>query len=132
MFFNKATQINPTLTALNESFNDHELTSLSRFGTVVELAAGSVLAREGAVGQEAIVVISGVALVVRDTETVATAGPSTILGEAALLSGEARNASLIAETDLVVTVLNRREFNSWLTECPRIANQVNRLAASRS
>ena len=101
-------------------------------GTVVELPAGAVLAREGAVGQEAVVVISGTALVVRDTETIATAGPSTILGEIALLTGEARNASLIAETDLVISVLNRREFNSWLNECPRIERQVNDLAASRS
>ncbi len=132
MFFNKAPQINPTLCALNESFNDHELSSLSTLGTVVELPAGAVLAREGAVGQEAVVVISGTALVVRDTETIATAGPSTILGEIALLTGEARNASLIAETDLVISVLNRREFNSWLNECPRIERQVNDLAASRS
>lgn len=132
MFPNKSPKINPTLCALTESFNDHELSTLSSLGTVVDLPAGSVLAREGSVGQEAIVVISGDALVVRETETIATVGPSTILGEAALLTGEARNASLIAETDLVVSVLNRREFNSWLNECPRIEREVNNLAASRS
>lgn len=131
MFFHKAPPINPTLCALSESFNDHELSTLSSLGTVVELPAGSVLAHEGAVGQEAIVVISGTALVVRETETIATAGPSTILGEAALLTGDTRNASLIAETDLVVSVMNRREFSSWLDQCPRIERQVNDLAASR-
>lgn len=132
MFFRKEAAINPTLTTLTESFNEHELSTLSGLGTVVDLPAGSVLAQEGAVGQEAVVVISGNALVIRDGETVATVGASSILGEAALLTGEARNASLVAETDLVVSVLNRREFNSWLDACPRIAAQVKELAAARS
>lgn len=132
MFFRKESPINPTLTTLNEAFNEHELTSLSSLGTVVNLPAGSVLAQEGAVGQEAVVVISGTALVIRDAETIATVGASSILGEAALLTGEARNASLVAETDLVVSVLNRREFNSWLDACPRIASQLKALAATRA
>lgn len=132
MNFRKESNINPNLTSLSEDFNEHELASLSSLGTIVDLPQGSVLAHEGAVGQEAIVVISGSALVVRDTETIATVGTSTILGEAALLTGETRNASLIAETDLRITVLNRREFRSWLDQCPRIANQVNSLADSRA
>ncbi len=132
MFFRKDPPINPPLTTLTDTFSEHELSSLSSLGTVVSLPAGSVLAQEGAVGQEAVVVISGTALVIRDTETVATVGASSILGEAALLTGDARNASLVAETDLVVSVLNRREFNSWLDTCPRIAEQVRKLAATRS
>ena len=132
MFFRKSPVINPTLTTLNDTLNEHDLATLSTLGTIVEIAAGSVLAQEGAVGQEAIVVISGTALVVRDAETIATVGPSTILGEAALLTGEARNASLIAETDLVVSVLNRREFNSWINECARIENEVKNLTAIRA
>ncbi len=132
MSIRKSADINPTLTALTETFNEHELASLSKLGTVVDLPAGQVLAHEGAVGQEAIVVIEGTALVVRDQETIATVGASTILGEAALLTGATRNASLIAETDLVVSVLNRREFNSWLDQCPRIEQQVNGLVEQRA
>lgn len=132
MNFRKEAKINPSLTSLSEDFNEHELASLSSLGTIVDLKQGAVLAHEGAVGQEAIVIISGSALVVRDAETIATVGPSTILGEAALLTGEARNASLIAETDLRVTVLNRREFRSWLDQCPRIERQVNGLAQARA
>ena len=132
MSFRKEQPINPHLTSLSEEFNEHELSSLSLLGTIVDLEEGAVLAHEGAVGQEAVVVITGSARVVRDQETVATVGPSTILGEAALLTGETRNASLVAETDLRVTVLNRREFHSWLDQCPRIERQVNKLAESRS
>lgn len=132
MLFNKTPQIHPDLTKLAESFNEFELTKLSSFGTVIDLEAGSVLAREGAVGQEAVVVISGTANVVRDGETIASVGAASILGEGALITGEARNASLIAETELSVCVLNRREFNSWLAACPRIEAEVNNLAAARA
>lgn len=131
MALRKEPQLSPSLTELCEDFNEHELLTLNRLGTIVKLPAGSVLANEGAVGQEAIVVISGTALVVRGTETVAEVGPATILGEAALLTGESRNASLIAETDLVVSVLNRREFHSWLDSCPRVATEVRNLASTR-
>ena len=130
--FNKTPKIHPDLTTLSETFNEFELAKLSGFGTVIDLEAGSVLAREGAVGQEAVVVISGTANVVRDEETIASVGAGSILGEGALITGEARNASLIADTELRVCVLNRREFSSWLAECPRIAAEVENLAADRA
>lgn len=132
MLFRKEADVSPSFTELTEAFNEHELTSLSRLGTVVDLPAGAILANEGAVGQEAVVVLSGTAHVVRDEETIATVGPSTVLGEAALLTGETRNASLIAETDLRVSVLNRREFNSWLDACPRVASEVHDLVSARA
>ena len=132
MLFNKTPDIHPSLTNLDDSFNEHELSTLGTFGTVVNITAGSVLAREGAVGAEAIVVISGTANVVRNDEVIATVGAGTILGEGALVTGEARNASLIAETDITVCVLNRREFSSWLDACPRVDEQVRELAVARA
>ena len=130
--FSKSSPIHPNLTPLSESFNDHELATLSRLSTVINVPAGSVLAREGAVGAEAVVVISGEARVERDGEVIATVGASSILGEGALLTGEARSASLVAETDLTVSVLSRREFNSWLAACPRVDAEVKELAQQRS
>ncbi len=132
MLFKKNPQIDPILTTLSDSFNEHELATLGTFGTVINLQAKSVLAKEGAVGKEAVVVISGEAKVVRDDKTIATVSSGSILGEGSLITGEARNASLIAETDLKVSVLNRREFNSWLAACPRVEAQVRELALSRA
>jgi len=132
MFFNKTPDIHPSLTSLSESFDDHELRTLGSFGTVVNVAAGSFLAREGAVGSEAVVVVSGTANVVRNDEVIATVGASTILGEGALVTGEARNASLVADTDLTVCVLDRRGFHSWLAACPRIEAEVKELALTRA
>ena len=79
MLFNKTPRINPLLTNLSEAFSEHELSKLSSLGTVVDLPASAVLAREGAVGQEALVVISGTANVVRDGQSITTVGPSTCL-----------------------------------------------------
>jgi len=132
VFFNKTPDIHPSLTSLSESFNDHELNTLGRFGTVVNITAGSILAREGAVGTEAVVIISGTANVVRNDEVIAAVGSSTILGEGSLVTGEARNASLVADSDLTVCVLDRRGFHSWLAACPRVEAEVNKLALTRA
>lgn len=121
----------PLLCTLNESFNEHELAGLSRLGSIIEVPAGSLLTQEGAVGQEAVVIISGTAQVCREGKEVAIAGPSSILGEAALLTGETRNASLIAESDLVVNVLNGEQFELWVEESPRIKAYLDRLADER-
>lgn len=128
----KTKPINPNLTPLAESFNEFELERLSELSTIVNIKAGAVLAREGAVGQEAVVVLSGTACVERDGEVIATVGEATVLGEGALITGEARTATLVAQTDLTVSVLNRREFNSWLADCPRVKAEIEGLAAARS
>jgi CRP-like cAMP-binding protein len=118
--------------ALLGTFSEYELGVLSRLGTIIELDEGAVIATEGRTGQEAVVVIDGTAAVSRNDEIVATVGVGTILGEGALLSGEPRNASLVATEPLTVIAMNRREFATLLDQCPRIDKMVHALAESRS
>lgn len=118
--------------SLADTFTDQEMVALSRRGTVATLAAGQRFATEGAVGQEAVVVLEGTADVIRDNAVIATVGAGTVLGELALLTGEPRNASLEAHDELSILVMTRREFNSVLDQCPRLAAQIKNLAMERS
>jgi len=133
MFNRKTAFINPTLAnELENDFNEHEIAALASLGTIVDLNAHEIFATEGAIGQEAVILITGTAHVMRDGDTIAEVGPGTILGERALLKHEPRNASLMTTSPTKLVVLNRREFASFLDQCPRVAAKVDELVSTRS
>lgn len=120
-----ARHIHPTiLQTLSGHFSDEEMAALSQLGTIADLDAGQKFADEGAVGREAVVVLSGTADVVRDGEIIATVGVGSVLGEIALLTNEPRSASLIARDALSISVMSQREFDSFLAQCPRLAAEI--------
>jgi CRP-like cAMP-binding protein len=101
-----------------------ELKAVGRLLTPVKVAQGTVLAREGDLGREAMYIASGTASVERDGTKVATLGPGEFFGELALLTGARRIAMVTAETDMVVAALSRQEFASLLDASPRIAQKI--------
>ena len=101
-----------------------ELKAVGQLLTPVKVAQGTVLAREGDLGREAMYIASGTASVERDGTKVATLGPGEFFGELALLTGARRIAMVTAETDMVVAALSRQEFASLLDASPRIAQKI--------
>jgi len=108
-----------------------QLALTSRLSTQLEIPAGRVLAHEGAVGAEFIVVLRGRVDVVRHDDLVATRGPGAPLGEIALLSGRPRTATLVARTPLRVQVSSRSEFECLLTDIPELARRLQATMAER-
>lgn len=135
MFWTKKTPLSnlspERKTALTSQFNDFEIGQLVKFGTLVSLTAGSTLALEGAFGREVVVIVKGTAAVTRDGEHVATVGAGEIVGELAVLSGERRNATVVADTAVDAYVLTNQEFRSVLSNCPRLESRVAETAAKR-
>jgi len=132
LFAGKSNLVPDSLTeALGSQFNDHELKTISRLGTIVELDSGATLTTEGRPGREAIIIIDGTAAVSRGDEVLATVGTGTIIGEAALLSGEPRNATVVATSPLVIAAMNSAEFSTLLADCPRLDAEVRKLADER-
>lgn len=110
--------------ALQANFREHELIELARFGTPVDLAAGTELTVQGTLGRQALIIVDGKASVVRDGETVAIVGPGEIVGEIALLSGEPRTATVVTDTDATVYALSPRDFASLLARCPALERRI--------
>lgn len=108
-----------------------ELKKVEGLMTEIRLAAGKQLMKEGAPGREAMIIRSGSACIRRGGRVIATVGPGDVLGEMALLSNKKRTATVTAETDLTVEVLNRREFLQLLDEVPTIAKKMLVTAISR-
>ena len=117
---------------LGGTLNEYELSVLSQLSTVVELPEGKRFATEGSVGQEAVVIVEGLASVMRGGEQIAVASKGDFLGELSLLFNAPRNATLVTETSVTLAVLNRREFHSLMNLCPRLKKLVEDEAQLRS
>jgi CRP-like cAMP-binding protein len=108
-----------------------ELTLLSRLTTTATIPAGRVVARQGQLGREFIVIVSGNATVAIDGRTVATLGPGDFFGELALLDGGPRTATVTADTDLVAEAMSHREFASLLIDAPSVTSGILKGVAAR-
>lgn len=103
---------------LFEHLDNRQLASVGGLATVLDIEAGRELIREGATGREFFLVAEGEAEVTRGGEVIATLGPGTFFGETALLLDQPRNATVTAKTDMVVEVIERRDFKGLLEEYP--------------
>jgi CRP-like cAMP-binding protein len=111
--------------------SDKQLAQIAKLTTGVRVGAGHVVARQGEVGHEFVVIVDGTATVTIDGATVAHLGPGEFFGEIALLDGGRRTASVTADTDLVIEVLTAREFASLLADVPGITLSVLKGIAAR-
>jgi len=67
----------------------------------------------------------------RDGEKIATIKAGELIGEIALLTGERRTATVVADTDASVYALSPREFASLMARCPRLEKRVASAAVRR-
>ena len=109
-----------------------EIAAIDSLTTPVEIEEGRVLMRQGAPGSEALFVLEGELLVERDGEAVAVIGPGSVVGEAALIANQPRNATVTAATDVVAMAMTRREFSSILDQCPVAARRILQTAVGRA
>ncbi len=109
---------------LFSELNHKELKKLASFMTTVNPKAGRNLTTQGDVGREFMIIREGEASVRRNGRLIANLGPGDFFGELAVVAGVPRTATVTAETDLVVEVLNRREFSSLLDGNPAIAKKI--------
>ncbi|HXQ19800.1 MAG TPA: cyclic nucleotide-binding domain-containing protein [Acidimicrobiales bacterium] len=90
----------------------------------VTVSAGRVLCQEGSVGREFFLIVDGQAIVRRNERKVATLGPGSYFGELALLDRQPRSASVIADTDMTLLVLEQRAFIGVLDSVPSLARKL--------
>lgn len=108
-----------------------ELKAIEKLMTTVEAASGRVLTEQGKPGREFLVIEDGTARVEIDDKTVAHLGPGDFIGELALITGDPRNATVTATSDMILRVLNRREFSAMLDESPKITRKIMVAAVRR-
>jgi CRP/FNR family transcriptional regulator, cyclic AMP receptor protein len=109
----------------------NELSRLSQLFDEGWRAAGTVLVREGKPGSEFFVIVEGRAEATLRGEHLATLGPGDFFGEMSLLEVAPRAATVVAETDLSLLVLEPRGFASLLAVAPTVGMKMMRSMSQR-
>jgi len=86
--------------------------------------AGAMLAKQGALGQEFLLLVEGGARVEKDGTVIARLGPGDFFGEMSLIDGMPRSASVIAESPCVLLVIQSRSFRGLLDEVPELPRKL--------
>jgi CRP-like cAMP-binding protein len=115
--------------------NRAERAVIRRHLTPLSVAAGRVLMKEGARGDQFMVLVEGSATVSQGGQTIATLERGDLVGEMALLQDVGtgrRNATVTATTDAVIYVGSRADFRQILEAVPSVARKVRQTAAERT
>ncbi|HYZ40419.1 MAG TPA: ATP-binding cassette domain-containing protein, partial [Stellaceae bacterium] len=95
---------------LFKSLTPRQLTDVAEKMTKRHYAADETIIREGELGEEFFLVSDGEVEVIRSDREVARLGPGNFFGEVALISGEPRNATVVAQSEVDTYVLGKTEF----------------------
>jgi CRP/FNR family transcriptional regulator, cyclic AMP receptor protein len=97
----------------------------------ISVEAGEVLVEEGSTGHEFFFIVKGTATVKRKGRKVTTLGPGQYFGELALLDRQPRSATVVAETDMELLVLEQRHFLGLIDTWPSLGRKLLGAMASR-
>jgi CRP/FNR family cyclic AMP-dependent transcriptional regulator len=108
-----------------------ELGRIASLVDQVEIPAGKVLAREGEPGWEFFVIAEGKAKATKRGRKVASFGRGSFFGEMSLLDQGPRSATVTAETDMQLLVLDSRRFSALVEDHPSVSRKLLRGMAER-
>ena len=117
---------------LFSGLSDEELDRVARAFEEKQVSAGGRLTLEGASGYSFFVIESGTVEVERGGEVLETLGAGDFFGEAAILTGERRNATVTASSDVDLLVLFGTAFRVLEAELPAAAEQIEQKMLERA
>ena len=104
-----------------------ELTNVAEKVTKRQFVAGDVVIRQGEPGEDFFLISDGSVEVMREGHDVARLGAGDFFGEAALITGEPRNATVVANDNLETYVLGKDEFRSAIEASRSFRDQLYRV-----
>jgi CRP/FNR family cyclic AMP-dependent transcriptional regulator len=108
-----------------------ELREISLVADEMVVPAGTVLAREGASGQELVIIVEGGAEVTKRGRKINSVGTGDFVGEIAILTDQPRTASVKTTQPTHALVLTRRDFRTLMNRVPSIQMKVLEALARR-
>jgi CRP/FNR family transcriptional regulator, cyclic AMP receptor protein len=116
---------------LFNSCSTKELQTIAKATDELTVPAGHVLIDQGQMGREAFIIVDGSATVKRNGKKVATLGPGSVVGELSLLDHGPRTASVTADADTTVLVIEQRHFLGVLESVPSLSRKLLASLAGR-
>jgi putative ABC transport system ATP-binding protein len=112
---------------LFKTLTPRQLTDVAEEMTKRHYAAGEIVIREGEPGEEFMLISEGEVEVIRAEHEVARLGPGDFFGEVALISGEPRNATVVAVTEVDTYVLGKTDFQTAIATSQSFRDQLYRV-----
>jgi putative ABC transport system ATP-binding protein len=104
-----------------------ELTHVAEKMTKRQFVAGDVAIRQGESGEEFFLISDGTVDIMREGHEVAQLGSGDFFGEAALITGEPRNATVVANDNVETYVLGKAEFQAAIEASRSFRDQLYRV-----
>ena len=111
---------------LFKTLTPRQLTDVAEKMSKRHYAAGETIIRKGDPGEEFFLVSDGEVEISRADRDVASLGPGNFFGEVALISGEPRNATVVAQKAVDVYVLGKTDFQAALAASQSFRDQLYR------
>jgi CRP-like cAMP-binding protein len=108
-----------------------DLERIAALTNEIDVRPGTTLIREGELGQECFVIQDGTAKAELPNGATRTMDAGEVFGELALLDEAPRSATVTAETEMRLIVLNSREFSTLLDDHPSVRRNVLAAVATR-
>jgi putative ABC transport system ATP-binding protein len=113
------------------ALNPADLSGIAEAVTERHYDAGEVIIREGDEGEELFFIAEGEVEVLRKDHEVARLGPTDFFGEASLISGAPRNATVVAIEPLDAYVLRKDQLTAAMKKSSRFREQLRRFFVRR-
>ena len=104
-----------------------ELTNVAEKMTKRQFVAGDVVIRQGDAGEEFYLISDGTVEVMREGHEVATLGAGDFFGEGALITGEPRNATVVANDNVETYMLGEADFRAAIEASRSFRDQLYRV-----
>src|SRR5262249_40035882 len=114
-----------------EPIDPQDWQALLDAGQEQDAEPGQVLVREGATGGSLFIVLRGSVVVTRGRRPLRELGEGSILGEAAMLDGRPRTASVIVEQSARLLVVPGSAVRSLIAERPALREALLQAARAR-
>ena len=114
-----------------KNLTPHELTNVAERMTRRQYMPGEIIIHEGEVGEELFLISEGEVEVDREGREVARLGPGDFFGELALMSGNPRNANVVATRPVDTYVLGKDDFDAAIQASSSFREQLRRVYFAR-
>jgi len=114
-----------------KNLTPHELTNVAERMTRRQYMPGEIIIHEGEVGEELFLISEGEVEVDREGREVARLGPGDFFGELALMSGNPRNANVVATRPVDTYVLGKADFDAAIQASSSFREQLRRVYFAR-
>jgi len=110
---------------------DEEVRLLAQLARLERYAKGEIVVKEGDEGESMYIIVEGSASVVKGGSFITKLEKGNFFGEMALLTGERRSATVLADSGLLVLKIGKDEFRNILLANPDVARQMSDILAER-